>query len=44
MEINMEFGVGEHLGSESLKKKLSVRAKEGNMVCLKELVGKMKTT
>ena len=43
MEINRESGVGEHSGSESLKKKQSIREKEGNLTYLRELVGKMKT-
>jgi len=43
MEINREYGVGEHSGSESLKKKKLIRAKEGNLTYLRELVGKMKT-
>jgi len=43
MEINRESGVGEHYGSESLKKKQSIRAKGGNLTYLRELVGKMKT-
>jgi len=43
MEINRESGVGEHYGSESLKKKQSIRVKEGNLTYLREFVGKMNT-
>jgi len=44
METNMGFGDGEHSSADTLKKRISIKAKEGNLSGLQELVKRMKST
>jgi len=40
----MGFGDGEHSSADTLKKRISIKAKEGNLSGLRELVKRMKST
>ena len=40
----MGFGDGEHSSANNLKKRISIKAKEGNLSGLRELVKRMKST
>jgi len=44
MEINMRVGVEGHSSSKTMKKRIPIKVKEGNVNGLRELVKKMTTT